>query len=321
MSASVQTSDDRAALAEHVRTAASALAVMRQQLGSVVLGQPAAINLVVASLASSQHVLLWDRPGVGKTTLATAFARLIDGQLRRIQGASDLLPTDVTGASIHVGGQWVFQPGPIFGHVVLIDEINRIAPRSQSALLEALSEGSVTVEGVTRRLPRPFIAIATMNPPGSAGTSVLPDSQVDRFGCVVRLGRVDREAERTLLTRSAGPVLASEVAPVLTPAQWEWVTAVVAAVGVAPSVADYTLDLCDEVRRRGYISTRGARAVIALARGFAALEARSFVTPDDVRRAIVPALGHRLAGEDGDLRAADAAIAAAVTVVAPPTGR
>ncbi len=300
---------------------ANGLQVLRHQLGSVLLGQPEAIELVVAALASSEHVLLWDRPGVGKTTLATAFARLIGGELRRIQGASDLLPTDITGASVHMDGQWVFQPGPVFGHVVLIDEINRIAPRSQSALLEALSEGRVTAEGATRPLPQPFVVIATMNPPGSAGTMVLPDSQVDRFGCVLRLGLLDRDVERSLLTRPSGAEVARQVAPVLSPGQWNWLTEVVGAVGVAPVVADYALDVCDAIRRHHYVSTRGARSVVSLARGFAASAGRGFVTPDDVRRAAPAALAHRIAGEDGDLASADRIVASAIAACRPPTGR
>ena len=280
----------------------SIVAVSRQiesRLGAVILGKPGQVRLATAALLAGEHLLLNDLPGVGKTTLAMTLAKVVGGSFGRIQGTPDLLPTDLTGASIYNQAEekWVFRPGPLLTNVTLVDEINRITPRTQSALLQAMAEDRVTVDGITRPLPLPFMVVATMNPAGSAGTFALTAGQLDRFGLCLGLGPVDREVERRLLRGDGGATSLADVEPVLPADLLPELQSVIGGVHVSDSVLDYVLDLCDALRPTGHLSARSARSLLGLSRALAALEGRSFVVPDDVKTLAVPCLAHRLVGE------------------------
>ncbi|MCP4224632.1 MAG: AAA domain-containing protein [Actinomycetia bacterium] len=277
----------------------AAIRAIESGIGSVLLGKPAQVRMATAALISGEHLLLNDLPGVGKTSLGTALARVVDGVFGRIQGTPDLLPTDVTGSSIfnQTDGLWVFRPGPLMANVVLVDELNRITPRSQSALLEAMAEGSVTVDGVTRPVPVPFMVVATMNPTGSAGTFPLTIGQLDRFGAALGLGSVDRETERLLLRGGGGVQAADQLKSVLPADLMPELRTVVARVHLAEPLVDYVLDICDALRPAGHLSTRAAQSMVTWAQALALLDGRSFVVPDDLKTLAVPCLAHRLAGE------------------------
>ncbi len=269
---------------------------LEASLGAVLLGQDRAVRLVAAAVLTGSHVLLHDQPGVGKTTLAAGVAQTMGGRFRRIQGSPDLLPTDLTGAVIpdQATGEWRFRPGPLVGNVVLVDEINRISSRTQSALLQVMAERRISIEGHVHPLPDPYLVVATMNPSGSAGTFELTVGQLDRFDVVLSLGRVDRATERELLRRPADhdPVAGIEaVAPL---AAWPDVRRSVETVHAADPVVDYALDVCDTVRSVGHLSVRASMSLLRLARGLAVLDGRDYVVPDDVRALAPACLAHRL---------------------------
>lgn len=272
---------------------------IESRIASVLLGKSAQVRLATAALISGEHLLLNDLPGVGKTTLAAAMAKVLDGAFGRVQGTPDLLPSDLTGSSVYnqADGRWIFRPGPLMANVVLIDELNRITPRTQSALLQAMAEGHSTVDGVTRPVPDPFMVVATMNPAGSAGTFPLTIGQLDRFGLTIGLGPVDRETERRLLRGFGGPDAIKGLRPVLPADLLPELRSIVAAVHVSESLVDYILDLCEGLRSSGHLSTRGARSIAALAQALAVLDGRRYVLPDDVKALAVPCLAHRLAAE------------------------
>ncbi|MEL7155205.1 MAG: MoxR family ATPase [Actinomycetota bacterium] len=277
----------------------AAARALESSLGGVVLGKEGQVRLATAALLSGEHLLLNDLPGVGKTTLASAMARVVDGSFGRVQGTPDLLPSDLTGSSIfnQADGSWLFRPGPIMANVVLVDELNRITPRSQSALLQAMAEGDATVDGITRRVPDPFLVVATMNPIGSAGTFPLTIGQLDRFGVTIGLGPVDRETERQLLRGAGGPPAVERLRPIMPAHLLPRVRAVVAEVHVSDALVEYVLDLCDSLRPVGHLSTRAGRSMVSLARALAVLDGRSYVVPDDIKTLAVPCLAHRLATE------------------------
>lgn len=289
-------------------------------IAGVLLGKPAQVRIVTAALISGQHLLLNDLPGVGKTTLGAAIAKVIDGSFGRVQGTPDLLPTDLTGSSIYNRSTdvWEFRPGPLLANVVLIDELNRITPRTQSALLQAMAENQLTVEGLTRSMPKPFVVVATMNPAGSAGTFPLTTGQLDRFGATLGLGPVERQVERRLLRGEGGLGALERIKPVLPADLLPELQTVVAAVQCADSVLDYILDLCDEVRSLGHLSARAANALLAMARGLAVLEGRNYVVPDDVKELAVPCLAHRLGAEGDTVDHYDPAIRSRVEDLAVP---
>jgi MoxR-like ATPase len=271
------------------------------EVEKAVVGKRAALELVLLGILSGGHVLLEDLPGLGKTLMARSFARVLGLQMRRIQFTPDLLPSDVTGAPVldPGTGELTFRAGPVFANLVLADEINRTPPRTQAALLEAMAERQVTVDGVTRQLPEPFTVLATDNPIEFEGTYPLPEAQLDRFTMRVRIGylsapdealmlrrRIDRKAPEASL-RSIG-----EAADLLA------MSRSLEDVEVDDDLLDYVVRVQTATRDHAHIvvgsSPRGGLAVLALARGRAVLAGRSFVTPDDVKQVAVPALGHRL---------------------------
>jgi MoxR-like ATPase len=282
---------------------ASASAIARavvDNVASVVLGKRDEIVLVVAGMLAGGHVLLEDVPGVGKTLLAKSLARSVDGTAGRIQGTADLMPADITGVTVYDRnrGDWDFRPGPIFHNIVLVDEINRATPRAQSALLEAMAEDQVTVDGSAHPLPAPFFVIATQNPYGDVGTFPLVEGQSDRFALVVTLGLPGREAERAVLQGDGGPSALDQLKPVVTGDDVLAALREVDATYVAPVVAEYVLDVVAATRAHPDLdhgaSPRAARTLVQVAKAYAVVAGRDFVSPDDVKAVAVAVLAHRL---------------------------
>lgn len=273
------------------------LGALRDSLETVVRGKREALDLVLAACAAGGHVLLEDIPGTGKTTLARSLAQAIGCDFKRIQFTPDLLPGDIIGSSVfhQQTGQFRFRRGPIFTNVLIADEINRASPRTQSALLEALAEQQVSVEGRTRALNAPFLCIATQNPVDLHGTYPLPEASLDRFAIKLSLGYAPEDDERALVQRGTAPGALSAVA---TPAQIVALQVAVSRVSIEDSVADYIVRLIRATRQhpsvRTGVSTRGAQHLARLARARALARGRDFVVPDDVLGLAVPVLAHRL---------------------------
>ncbi len=273
---------------------------LEANMAQVVLGKADVVRLCVVALLAGEHVLLEDVPGVGKTLAGKALARSVSGEFRRIQFTPDLLPADITGSSTFDARQqeFVFSRGPIFANVVLADEINRTTPRTQSALLEAMSEGQVSVDGQTHPLPRPFLVIATQNPLEFEGTYPLPESQLDRFLLRVSVGYPDRACQREILSshRRGEPV--DQLQAVLTGPQILELQQSVRAVAVDPSVAEYVLDAVQATRTSDElhvgVSIRGGLSLYRAAQAWALAEGRDYVVPDDVKRLAVSVLAHRV---------------------------
>jgi MoxR-like ATPase len=266
----------------------------------VILGKTDEIRIVVAALLARGHVLIEDAPGMGKTLLAKAIARSIGGTVGRVQGTVDLMPADITGVTVfdQEHHDWQFRPGPLFNHVLVFDEINRATPRAQAALLEAMAEGHVTVDGVTRPLPVPFFVLATQNPYGEEGTFPLVSGEYDRFAVSVRVGLPGRDSERALLRQIGGAHALEELEPVLDPDELVGACADVAGVHVSAAVEDYILDLAAATRRDASfgsgMSPRATQMLLDVAKAFATLEGRTYVTPDDVQAVGVGVLAHRV---------------------------
>ncbi|MGN6694279.1 MAG: AAA family ATPase [Aquihabitans sp.] len=273
---------------------------LARTIGQVIQGKPEAIDLVLLALIAEGHILVEDVPGVGKTTLAKALARSIDGEYGRIQFTPDLLPSDVVGVNVwnRATGEFDFRPGPVFANIVLADEINRASPKTQSALLEAMAERQVTIDGTTRHLPPPFLVIATQNPIENEGTYPLPESQLDRFLLKVSVGYPDRDAELQILSTHGEHDLLDDVRPVVTAAQVNGLAAAARTVHIAPALQGYLVDLAQATRQHPHVavgmSPRATLALQRVARARAATRNRTFVTPDDVKALAIPVLAHRL---------------------------
>jgi MoxR-like ATPase len=276
------------------------LARLQSNVGGVLLGKPDVIRLALTALLADGHLLLEDVPGVGKTLLAKAMAMSIACTFHRIQFTPDLLPGDLLGTSIfhQPTGQFVFQPGPIFAQVVLADEINRATPRTQSALLEAMSERQVTLDGQTRPLGPPFFVVATQNPYEFEGTYPLPESQLDRFLVRAPIGYPDRSAERDLLVQHRLGEPVDRIRPVAEAVDILALQAKVREVKVADPLANYVLDIVEATRTHPDIvlgaSTRAALGLYRAAQAAALLDGRDFAVPDDVKKLAIPVLAHRL---------------------------
>ncbi|HCR1573866.1 TPA: AAA family ATPase [Pseudomonas aeruginosa] len=266
----------------------------------ILLGKDRQVRLALACLLARGHLLIEDLPGMGKTTLSHALARVLGLSFQRIQFTSDLLPGDILGTSVFDkdSGQFVFHPGPIFAELVLADEINRATPKSQSALLEAMEEGQVTIEGATRPLPEPFFVIATQNPASQGGTFSLPESQLDRFLMRLSLGYPGRAAERSLLLGEARRDLLPRLEPLLDHAALAAFQAEVPKVRASDALVDYVLRLVEATRAQPAfalgLSPRGSLALLAAARAWALLAGRDYVIPEDVQAVLPAVAGHRL---------------------------
>ncbi len=273
--------------------------------GEIILGKENEIRLAVTCLLAGGHLLIEDLPGMGKTTLAHALARLLGLQFSRIQFTSDLLPADITGVSIFDRDKSTFRflPGPVFAQLVLADEINRATPKTQSALLEAMEEGQVTAEGQTRALPCPFFVIATQNPAHQIGTFPLPESQLDRFLMRIELGYPDRAAERALLAAGSQRTQAEHLPPSFQAEDLPALQKEIASVHAAGPLIDYVQNLIEATRSNPNfqhgLSPRAGLALLAAARAWAWLAGRDMVLPDDVQ-AVLPAVArHRLRSAQG----------------------
>ena len=276
------------------------LKAILDQLNTVIVGKPLQIQDCVACLLAGGHLLIEDVPGVGKTTLAHALARTFGLHFSRVQFTSDLMPSDLSGVSIFERGKeaFVFHPGPIFAQVLLADEINRASPKTQSALLEAMEEKQVSVEGETRALPSPFFVIATQNSHDQLGTYALPESQLDRFLMRISLGYPDRAAERQLLTGQDRRHVVEALPPLLNAAELAQLQAQVLEVHAADTLLNYVQDLIAATRSGRWflqgLSPRAGIAVIRAAKAQAHLSGRNYVAPDDVQAILPQTVAHRM---------------------------
>ena len=323
---SSQTSELSVPSADELQSMLNRLA---ENVGSVVLGKPEVIKLALVALLAEGHILIEDVPGVGKTLLARALAASIDCSFRRIQFTPDLLPSDILGSSVYhaAGGEFVFKEGPIFSNVILADEINRTTPRTQSALLEAMGDRQVSVEGKTYVLAPPFLVLATQNPYEFEGTYVLPESQLDRFMIRLKMGYPIRSEERKVLSshRAGEPV--EQLRPVLSADEILSLQQAVRAVRVDDSLADYLLDIVHATRRgedlHVGVSTRGALTLYRASQSLALVSGRDYVIPDDLKTLAVPVLAHRVVGKSflqaGEFGAAETVIRDIVDRVRVPS--
>ena len=270
------------------------------QVRRVVVGKDHVLLWVLAAILAKGHILLEDIPGVGKTTMALAFSKVMSLKCNRVQFTPDVLPSDVTGYSIldQAAGKMVYQPGAVLCNLFLADELNRATSRTQSALLEAMEEGQVTVDGITHQIPKPFTVIATQNPTGASGTQLLPDSQMDRFMVRLSLGYPSRKDEANMvLSRQNGNPL-TELEPLFNDEQIELLRDTVAQTYIGEAVVNYIVELIDATRHHEDIlrgaSPRATLAVTAMAKAIAQLRGRDYVIPGDVKEVFVTTLAHRM---------------------------
>jgi len=300
------------------------LTALVDQLNTVIVGKFEQTQDCVACLLAGGHLLIEDVPGVGKTTLAHALARTFGLDFSRVQFTADLMPSDLLGVSVFERGKeaFVFHPGPLFAQVLLADEINRASPKTQSALLEAMEEKQVTVEGETRPLPTPFFVIATQNPMDQAGTYALPESQLDRFLMRISLGYPDRAAERLLLSGADRRDLVEALPSLLTPNELLTLQRQVLAVHAADPLLDYVQDLLAATRSGRWfvqgLSPRAGIAVLRAAKARALLSGRAYVAPDDVRAILPQTIAHRLVPTGDAGRGAVEQVRAMLDAVALP---
>ena len=294
------------------------------QLNTVIVGKAAQTQDCVACLLAGGHLLIEDVPGVGKTTLAHALARTFGLQFSRVQFTADLMPSDLSGVSVYERNKevFVFHPGPLFTQVLLADEINRASPKTQSALLEAMEEKQVSVEGETRHLPSPFFVIATQNPFDQVGTYALPESQLDRFLMRISLGYPDRNAERELLAGHDRRDMADTLPGLLTAAELQALQQRVLSVHAAGPLLDYVQDLIAATRSGQWfvkgLSPRAGMAVLRAAKAQALLSERDYVAPDDVQAILPQTIAHRLLPVGDAARGAVEQVRAMIDAVALP---
>ncbi len=273
---------------------------LQHAIEAVIKGKPEAVRLAIVTLIAGGHLLVEDVPGVGKTTLAQALARALDCSFQRIQFTSDLLPSDVIGLSIFNQHSSVFEwkPGPVFANIVLADEINRTTPKTQSALLEAMAERQVTVEGVTHFLPAPFMVVATQNPIEHHGTYPLPESQLDRFMLRLRIGYPELLDEKQILRDRERAEPLDDVLPVMSGEEVVDLQRSVAAVSVDDALVDYLMSIVAATRSSEMldlgVSPRGSLALFRAAQALALSEKRTYCIPDDVKRLVLPIFAHRI---------------------------
>jgi MoxR-like ATPase len=277
----------------------------RRALGNIILGKDEEISLALACVLARGHLLIEDLPGLGKTTLAQALAKILGLSYQRIQFTSDLLPADIIGVSIFKQneGSFEFQPGPIFAQLVLADEVNRATPKAQSALLEAMEEQQVSVDRKTHPLPSPFFVVATQNPSDQIGTFPLPESQLDRFLMRIELGYPNEESERALITGGDRRLLLADADAVIHPGQIELLQAAAASIHMSEPLIDYVQALVRFTRESPEIeaglSPRGSLALVAAAKAHALVKDHSGVFPDDLQAVFAVVAGHRLKGASG----------------------
>jgi MoxR-like ATPase len=273
---------------------------LEKALRRVIRGSDEVVRLALVAIFARGHLLIEGVPGVGKTTLGQALARVIDCSFQRVQFTSDMLPSDVLGISVYsaLEQQFEFKRGPVFTNVLLADEINRTTPKTQSALLEAMNESQVTVDAHSYELPQPFLVIATQNPVEHHGTYPLPESQLDRFLLRARMGYPDVHAEREILRSEAGASQISELRPVLTGADVTDMQQAVKRVRVDESLVNYSLEIVRRTRESEFlslgVSPRGSQALYRAAQAMAFLEGRSYCTPEDFKPLVVPVFAHRV---------------------------
>jgi MoxR-like ATPase len=289
------------ALLAHIPQPRDVLSALQAELGKVILGKPEVIRDLLTALIGGGHILMEDVPGVGKTTLAKALARAFDAEFKRVQFTPDLLPSDILGSSVYSprDGTFTFKPGPIFANILLADEINRASPRTQSSLLEAMSERQASIEGTTHPLPAPFLVIATQNPIEFHGTYPLPEAQLDRFAMRINLGYPDKEREVDVLFSQYHHHPLDDVRHVVDAASVLAVQESVRAVRMERSIARYLVALADASRSHPSIkmgcSPRGTLILFRMAQARAFLDGRDHAVPEDVKAVALPTLAHRLA--------------------------
>lgn len=280
--------------------AAGRIAELQAAVESVIRGKEETVRFALVALFAKGHLLIEDVPGIGKTTLSNALARALDLSIHRIQFTSDLLPSDVIGLSIfdQHNGDFVWKPGPIFSNIVIADEINRATPKTQSALLEAMAEEQVTVEGISRGLPLPFMVVATQNPSEHHGTYPLPESQLDRFMMRLHMGYPSQDNERKMLFDRADANPLDLVHPVMTGSDVLELQKLASQVRVDPTLVDYLLDIVAATRTSEHldlgVSPRGSLALYRSAQALALIEGRDYCIADDIKRLVIPCFAHRI---------------------------
>ena len=276
------------------------IAALEQNIATAILGKPEPIHLSLVALLAGGHLLVEDAPGVGKTSLAKALAKSLSCEFKRLQFTPDMLPSDILGSNVFLPnkGEFEFRPGPIFTNVLLADEINRTTPRTQSALLEAMSEGQVSIEGKTHALPSPFFVLATQNPYEFEGTYPLPENQLDRFMVCIEIGYPARDVEKNVLINHRDGEPGDKLQSVINTEQLLRLQHSVRSVKVEDSLNDYILEIVDSTRTHEQlhlgVSTRGAITLYRAVQGLELIEGRNYAVTDDVKRLVLPVLAHRI---------------------------